>query len=275
MARLQRLPRSCVRRVTSDPVIHPSAIIDPGAELDADIEVGPYAVIGPEVQIGAGTRIGPHAVLRGPTTLGRDNRVFQFASVGEDPQDKKYGGEPTRLVMGDRNIVRECATLHRGTAQDRGETRIGDDNLLMAYCHVAHDCIIGDRVILSNNASLGGHVQVQDWAILGGFSIVHQFCQIGAHAFSAMGSVIAKDVPPFVLVDGHPAVPRGVNTEGLKRRDFSDDDIMAIRRCYRLLYLSGLKLAEASEQIRTQSLEYPVLTQLAEFLEQSTRSILR
>jgi len=256
-------------------LIHATAVVDAGAELDSGVEVGPYAVIGPRVRIGRGSRIGPHVVLRGPTDLGEDNRIFQFASVGEDPQDKKYHGEETRLTIGARNVIRESATIHRGTAQDRGETLIGDDNLFMAYTHVAHDCVIGNQVIMANAASLGGHVVIGDWAILGGFTIVHQFCHIGTHSFSAMGSVIGKDVPPYVTIDGHPAVPRGINTEGLRRRGFSTDAITAIRRAYRLLYLAGNKLDEAVAAMRAIAVDHPEVGALAEFVANSSRSIVR
>ncbi|MCF7989668.1 MAG: acyl-ACP--UDP-N-acetylglucosamine O-acyltransferase [Thiohalocapsa sp.] len=256
-------------------MIHPSAVIDPSASLAADVEVGPFAVIGPDVTIGRGSRIGPHTVIRGPSEIGEENRIFQFASIGEDPQDKKYAGERTRLVMGDRNVVRESATIHRGTLQDKTETRIGSDNLFMAYTHVAHDCVIGNNVIMANAASLGGHVEIADWAILGGFTIVHQFCRIGAHSFSAMGAVIGKDLPPFVTVGGHPAVPRGVNAEGLRRRHFSAELIAAIRRAYRLLYMSGLKLSEALEEIRVLAKTHPELGCLADFVADSSRSIVR
>lgn len=256
-------------------MIHPTAVVDPSAQLDDDVEVGPFAIIGADVIIGRGTRIGPHALVRGPTEIGRDNRVFQFASVGEDPQDKKYGGERTRLKIGDRNVVRESATIHRGTVQGGGETCIGNDNLFMAYTHVAHDCIIGDQVILANAASLGGHVVIEDWAILGGFTIVHQFCRIGAHSFSAMGSVVSKDVPPYVTIDGHPAVPRGINSEGLKRRQFSSEQISAIRRAYRLLYLSNLKLDEATRALQTLAQAEPVVGLITDFLGASARSIVR
>ena len=256
-------------------LIHPSAIIDAGAELGAGVEVGPFAVIGPRVRIGDGCRIGPHAVVMGPTRMGRDNHIYQFASVGEAPQDKKYAGEETWLELGERNVVREYATLHRGTTQDRGVTRIGGDNLLMAYTHVAHDCEIGDHVILANAASLGGHVQIADWAILGGFTIVHQFCRIGAHAFCAMGSVVTKDVPTYVTIGGHPAEPRGINSEGLKRCGYADETVQAIKRAYRLLYLSGLKLDEAVAQIRTLAAQTPELVALADFVVASRRSIVR
>ncbi|MFD2111256.1 acyl-ACP--UDP-N-acetylglucosamine O-acyltransferase [Thiorhodococcus fuscus] len=256
-------------------MIHPSALVDPGAELDSSVEVGPFAVIGPGVQVGAGTRIGPHVVVRGPTRIGRDNHIFQFASVGEDPQDKKYGGEPTLLEMGDRNQVREFVTLHRGTEQDQGVTRIGDDNLFMAYSHVAHDCRIGDQVIMANAASLGGHVEVQDWAILGGFTIVHQFCRIGAHSFCAMGSVLTRNVPPYVTVGGHPAEPHGINSEGLRRRGYTPDAVQAIKRAYRALYMSNLKLDEAIERIRTMVESQPELAILADFLAATNRGVVR
>jgi len=256
-------------------LIHPTAVVDPSAHFDSDVEVGPYAIIGADVRVGRGSRIGPHAILRGPTVIGRNNQIFQFASVGEDPQDKKYGGEPTTLTIGDRNVVRESATIHRGTVQGDGETRIGNDNLFMAYSHVAHDCVIGDRVIMANAASLGGHVVVEDWAILGGFTIVHQFCRIGAHSFSAMGSVIGKDVPPYITIDGHPAVPRGINSEGLKRRQFSSEQISAIRRAYRILYLSNLKLDEARQALAELAEAQPVIAAMVDFLSASGRSIVR
>lgn len=256
-------------------MIHPTAVVDPSAQLDENVEVGAYTIIGADVAIGRGTRIGPHALVRGPTEIGRDNRVFQFASVGEDPQDKKYGGERTRLTIGDRNVVRESATIHRGTVQGCGETRIGNDNLFMAYSHVAHDCIIGDQVIMANAASLGGHVVIEDWAILGGFTIVHQFCRIGAHSFSAMGSVVSKDVPPYVTIDGHPAVPRGINSEGLKRRQFSSEQISSIRRAYRVLYLSNLKLDEATRALEVLAQDRPVVGLITAFLSASARSIVR
>ena len=256
-------------------MIHPSAAIDPGARLAAGVDVGPFAVIGAGVEIGEGTRVGPHTVIRGPTRIGRDNRIFQFASVGEDPQDMKYGGEETRLEIGDRNQIRECATLHRGTVQDQGVTRVGDDNLFMAYTHVAHDCRIGNHVIMANAASLGGHVEIQDWAILGGFTIVHQFCRLGAHSFCAMGSALSKDVPPYVTVGGQPAAPHGINSEGLRRRGFSPAAIAAIKRAYRALYLAGLKLDEALERIGGLAAEVPEVAALAAFVAERGRGIVR
>jgi UDP-N-acetylglucosamine acyltransferase len=254
-------------------LIHPTAVIDPGAELDTGVEIGPFVVIGPGVRIGRGTRIGPHAVLRGPTEIGADNRIFQFASVGEDPQDKKYGGERTRLEIGDRNQIREFVTLHRGTVQDAGVTRIGNDNLFMAYTHVAHDCRVGDGVVMANAASLAGHVDVDDWAILGGFTIIHQFCRIGAHCFAAMGSVISRDVPPFVLVSGHPAEPRGINSEGLRRRGYDSAGIAQIKNGYRALYKEGRRLEESIAEMR--SMGSPEVDLLADFVAASTRGFVR
>lgn len=256
-------------------MIDPRAVVDPAAELDEGVSVGPFTVIGAGVQIGAGTQVGSHVVIKGQTTIGRDNKVFQFASVGEDPQDKKYAGEQTRLEIGDRNTIREFTTIHRGTAQDKGVTSVGSDTLLMAYAHVAHDCHIGDNVIMANGASLGGHVRVDDWAILGGFSTVHQFCRIGAHSFAGMGSAISKDVPPYVLLGGAPTRARGINIEGLQRRGFDTDSIAAIKRAYRKIYLSGMSLADATREVRAMSGDYEVLVPLAEFLEQEGRSILR
>ncbi len=256
-------------------MIDSRAVIDPSAELDEGVSVGPFSIIGPGVKIGRGTQIGPHVVINALTTIGVDNRIYQFASVGADPQDKKYAGEPTRLEIGDRNHIREFASVHRGTAQDAGVTRIGSDNLLMAYTHVAHDCQIGDRVILANAASLGGHVHIADYAILGGFTIVHQFSHIGAHSFCAMGSVITQDVPPYVTVGGHPAKPHGINSEGLRRRSFSDDSIQSIKRGYRLLYKSQLKLTEAAQALRELALQCPEVGRMAAFIDQSTRGIIR
>lgn len=253
--------------------IHPTAVIEPGAELDAGVEIGPYAVIGPRVSIGFGSRVGPHAVIRGPTSIGSNNRIFQFASVGEDPQDKKYGGEETFLRIGDGNVIREYATLHRGTVQDEGVTRIGNANLFMAYSHVAHDCRIGDNVVMANAASLAGHVEVQDWAILGGFTIVHQFCRIGAHCFCAMGSVVTKDVPPYLIVGGHPAEPRGINAEGLRRREVDSEAIQQLRSAYRMLYMSNRKLEEAVVAMR--ALGNGRVDQLANFVADRSRSIVR
>ena len=256
-------------------MIHPTAIVDESARLGEGVRIGPYSVIGPGVEIGDGCEIGSHVVVARNTRMGRGNKIFQFASVGEDPQDKKYAGEETWLEIGDHNVIREYATLHRGTVQDGGVTRIGSHNLLMAYTHVAHDCRIGDHTILANAASLGGHVEVHDWAILGGFTLVHQFTRVGAHSFSAMGSAIGKDVPPYVMVDGRPAAPRGINHEGLRRRGFTDEEIGAIKRAYRRLYRSGLRLEAAREEIRSMAREIRVLEVMARFLENPARSIVR
>lgn len=258
-----------------DELIDPRAVIDPSAELDANVSVGPFAVIGAGVRIGSGTRIGPHVVIRGETRIGRDNQIFQFSSIGEDPQDKKYAGEPTRLEIGDRNRIREFCSIHRGTVQDGGVTRIGDDNLLMAYCHVAHDCLVGSHTVMANAASMAGHVRLDDWAILGGFTIVHQFCRIGAHSFTAMGSAIAKDVPPFVTIGGHPAKPYGINSEGLRRRGFDSQQISRIKRAYKTLYTAGLRLEDAILQIEDSCRECQEIQTFAQFLRASERSIVR
>ena len=257
------------------PLIDPRAVIDPQAELGEGVSVGPFSVIGAGVEIGEGTQIGPHVVIKGPTRIGRENRIYQFASVGEDPQDKKYAGEPTRLEIGDRNVIRECATLHRGTVQDQGVTHIGSDNLFMAYIHVAHDCVIGDHIIMANGASLGGHVHIGDWAILGGFTMVHQFGRIGAHSFCGMGSAINMDLPPFVTVSGQPAAPHGINSEGLRRRGFTAEEIQQIKRAYKLIYKSKLRLEEAQAEIGLMLAETPCLSILHEFLSHSGRGILR
>lgn len=256
-------------------LIDSRAVIDPKAELEEGVSVGPFSVIGADVTIAAGTVIGPHVVINGPTHIGKDNHIYQFASVGEDPQDKKYAGEPTVLEIGDRNVVREFATLHRGTVQDQGVTRIGNDNLLMAYIHVAHDCVLGNHTILANAASLGGHVLIEDHAILGGFSKVHQFCRIGAHSFSGMGSAINMDLPPYVMVAGQPTKPHGINREGLSRRGFSQEAIKQIKRAYKIIYHSGYRLDEARKALEQLVSETPELKILAEFLSHSGRGILR
>jgi UDP-N-acetylglucosamine acyltransferase len=235
--------------------IHPSAIVDTGAELAADVEVGPYAVIGPQVVLGEGTTVGPHAVIEGPTRIGRHNRIHAHATLGGAPQDKKYRGEPTRLEVGDGNTFRECVTVNRGTVQDGGVTRIGHDNWVMAYVHIAHDCLVGDHTILANTTNLAGHVQIGDWVILGGCSQVHQFCKIGAHAMTGVSTVVLHDIPPFVMASGNTAQAHGMNTEGLRRRGFSAPSLAALRQAYKTLYRSGLTLQQArealSEQVRT------------------------
>ena len=255
--------------------IHPTAQVAPGAELGDGVEVGAYAVIGPDVQVGANTRIGPHAVVQGPARIGADNVIFQFASVGSAPQDKKYKGEPTRLEIGDRNVIRECVTLNRGTTKDQGVTRIGNDNLFMAYAHVAHDCQVGNQCVLANNATLGGHVHLGDWVIMGGLSAIHQFCKVGAHAFIANNAAVTRDVPPYVMTVGQPAAAHSVNSEGLKRRGFTPEQIRNIRNAFRLLYRSGLKLADATAQLEALAQEQPELKLIVEFLPTSTRSIVR
>jgi UDP-N-acetylglucosamine acyltransferase len=255
--------------------IHPTAVVSPQAVLAEDVEIGAYAVIGDGVEIGARTRIAPHAVVQGPTRLGADNLVFQFASVGSAPQDKKYRGEPTRLEIGERNVIRECVTLNRGTSKDEGVTRIGSDNLFMAYSHVAHDCLVGSQCVLANSATLGGHVHLGDWIIMGGFSGIHQFCKVGAHAFIANNAAVTRDVPPYVMAVGQPAVAHSVNAEGLKRRGFTPPQIRNIRNAFRVLYRSGLKLADAASQLEALAKEQPEIRPIVEFLPLSTRSILR
>lgn len=230
-------------------IIHPTAIVDPKAELAASVSVGPYAVIGADVRIGEGTTIGAHCTIEGPTTIGRDNRIFQFASLGAAPQDMKYRGEPTELVIGDRNTIREFCTFNRGTAQDAGVTRVGHDNWIMAYVHLAHDVQLGDRIILANNATLAGHVHVGDWAIIGGLTGVHQFSRIGAHAMVGFGSHVSQDVPPFMTVAGNPLAVHGFNVEGLRRRGFSAERIALVKQMHRLLYRRGLTLEQAKMEI--------------------------
>jgi UDP-N-acetylglucosamine acyltransferase len=255
--------------------IHPTALVAPEAELGEDVEVGAYAIVGAGVVVGANTRIGAHAVLEGPARLGADNQIFPFASVGSAPQDKKYKGEPTRLEIGDRNVIREFVTLNRGTTKDEGVTRIGDDNLFMAYAHVAHDCRVGSQCVLANNATLGGHVHVDDWVIMGGLSAVHQFCKVGAHAFIANNAAVTRDVPPYIMAVGQPAAAHSVNSEGLKRRGFTPEQIRNLRNAFRLLYRSGLKLADATAQLAAIAEEQPEVRAIVEFLPRSTRSIVR
>jgi UDP-N-acetylglucosamine acyltransferase len=256
-------------------VIDPRAVIAPDAVLEDDVAVGPFAIIGAGVRIGAGSWIGPHAVVNGPTTLGRENKVFQFASIGDAPQDKKYRGEPTRLEVGDRNVFREFCSVNRGTAGGREVTKIGDDNLFMAYSHVAHDCIIGSNCVMSNCTALAGHVELGDWVILSGYAGIHQFCKVGSHSFLANNAAVTRDVPPYLLVAGTPAEPKGVNSEGLKRRGFSQQQIVNIRNAYRLLYRSGLKLAAATEQLQALATDQPELQPFVQFLAASERSIVR
>lgn len=254
---------------------HPTALIHPNARLADDVRVGAYSIIGEHVEIGAGTTVGPHVVITGHTRIGVNNQIFQFCSLGEVPQDKKYAGEPTRLEIGDNNVIRECCTFNIGTVQDVGVTRMGNDNWVMAYVHVAHDCQVGNNVIFANSTQLAGHVVIDDYAILGGFTGVHQFCQIGAHVMTAVGTVLLHDIPPYVKVSGSPAAPHGINSEGLKRRGFSSTSVMAIKRAYKTLYRSGLTLEEAKLGIGEQLAEYPELKILSDFLNRSQRGIVR
>jgi UDP-N-acetylglucosamine acyltransferase len=255
--------------------VHAQALVDSKAKLDSSVSVGPFSFIGPDVEIGAGTVIGPHVVIRGPTRIGCDNRIHPFASLGGEPQDKKYAGEPTTLEIGDRNSIFESVTLNRGTAQDKGTTRIGNDNWLMAYIHIAHDCILGDNIIMANNATLAGHVDIEDWAILGGFSKIHQFVRLGAHCFTGMNVDITRDVPPYVMVSGTPVEPHGINSEGLKRRGFTTEQLRNIKNAYRVLYRSDLRLEEALQQLKTLGETQPEVAMMARFLEKSERSITR
>ncbi len=259
--------------------IHATALVDPRAELDASVAVGPYAVIGPHVKVGAGTTIGAHCVIEGHTTIGRDNRIFQFASLGAAPQDKKYAGEPTQLLVGDRNTVREFCTFNTGTAQDSGITRIGNDNWVMAYVHIAHDCQVGDQTILANNATLAGHVHLGDWAIIGGLTGVHQFVKIGAHVMAGFASAVTQDVPPFMTVDGNPLAVRGFNAEGLRRRGFTPARLAAVKQMHRLLYRQGKTLEDASREIAALAADMPDakadVEMMSAFLAGVTRGIVR
>ena len=255
--------------------IHKTAIVDRGAKLGANVSVGPYTVIDGDVEIGEGTSIGSHNVITGHTRIGRENRIFHFCSIGEANQDKKYQGEPTRLEVGDRNTIREYVTLNRGTAQDRGVTRVGSDNWIMAYCHVAHDCEVGDNTVFANHATLAGHVDIGDWTILGGFVGVHQFVKVGSHVMAGIASVVTQDVPPFVMVAGNPTAPFGINAEGLKRRGFTPEAIAALKKAYKTLYKSGLTLADAKSEIERQEGAAPEVRALLDFLAGSKRGIVR
>ncbi len=255
--------------------IDPRAVVSPKAELAADVTIGAYSVIGDGVRIGAGTWVGPHAVIVGDTTLGAGNKVFQFASIGDAPQDLKYAGEPTRLVIGDRNVFREFTSMNRGTAQGGGVTTIGSDNLFMSYTHVAHDCHVGNRCVMANYATLGGHVYLGDWVIMGGYSGIHQFTKVGAHAFLGNNAAVTRDVPPYLMVVGSPAVPHSINSEGLKRRGFTPEQIRNLKNAYRILYRSELKLADAVTQLTERVSTQPELKLLVDFIGDSTRSIVR
>lgn len=261
------------------PSIHPTAVVDPGAELHESVQVGPYAVIGNQVRIGAGSVVGAHAVIEGPTTIGCDNRLHPFCSIGGAPQDKKYAGEQTSLQIGDGNTIREYVTINRGTVQDGGVTRVGHDNWIMAYVHIAHDCVVGDHTIFANTTNLAGHVHIGDWVILGGNSQVHQFCKIGAHAMTGTGSIVLQDIPPYVMASGNPLATHGVNAEGLRRRGFGADEIATIRRAYKVLYRQGLSLAEARDALQqmadSDAMQARCITPLLEFLAGVTRGIAR
>ncbi|MGH1441090.1 MAG: acyl-ACP--UDP-N-acetylglucosamine O-acyltransferase [Cellvibrionaceae bacterium] len=259
--------------------IHSSAIIDPSATLADDVQVGPFSIIGPNVEIASGSVIESHVVIKGPSVIGRNNHIYQFSSIGESTPDLKYNGEPTRLVIGDNNTIREGVTIHRGTVQDRSETTIGDHNLIMAYAHVGHDSVIGNHCILVNNAALAGHVHIGDWAILGGFTLVHQYCHIGAHCFTGMGSAIGKDVPAYMMVAGAPAEAKTINAEGLARRGFTKESIRMLQKAFKLIYRQGLTLVEAIDELEKLSLTSPdnqaVIRFLIDSLNSSTRGIVR
>lgn len=256
-------------------MIHSTAIIDPTARIAANVQIGPWTVIGANVEIGEGTWIGPHVVIQGPTKIGKDNKIFQFSSIGEIPQDKKYRGEETFLEIGDRNTIREFCTFNRGTAQDNSITRVGNDNLFMAYVHIAHDCIVGNSNIFANNASLAGHVIIDNHVILSGFSGVFQACRVGAHSFICMGSLVDKDVPPFVKVSGDHAKPFGLNTVGMKRFGFTEETILALRRAYKVIYRQGLTVRQALEELNTMAKDYQEISLFIDFLQTSERGIVR
>lgn len=256
-------------------MIHPSAVIDPSAIIGENVSIGPFCVIGADVEIGEGCVLNSHVVMQGPTVLGKNNHIFQFATVGEATPDLKYKGEKTRLVMGDNNVIREGVTIHRGTVQDRGETTIGNNNLIMAYAHIGHDCVVGNHTILVNNAALAGHVVVGDWAILAGYALVHQFCQIGAHSFCGMGAAVNKDVPAYVTVFGNPAEAKAINAEGLKRRGFSTEAIAAIRKAYKIVYRSGRTLADAQSDLAALAHAFPEVAVFVDSVNNATRGIVR
>ncbi|MDO9393671.1 MAG: acyl-ACP--UDP-N-acetylglucosamine O-acyltransferase [Methylotenera sp.] len=255
--------------------IHPTAIIDATAELDTSVEIGPYSIVGANVKIDAGTRVAGHVIINGPTVIGKNNHIFQYSSLGEAPQDKKYKDEPTLLEIGDNNTIREFCTFNRGTIQDKGTTKIGNDNWIMAYVHIAHDCQIGNHTIFANNTSLAGHVDIDDYAILGGFTLIHQFCKVGSHVITAVGSVVFKDIPPYVTAAGYDAKPHGINAEGLKRRGFSTESILQIKRAYKALYRNGLTLDEAKIELAAMQKTTPEIGLLTDFLKISTRGIVR
>ncbi|MBL8515576.1 MAG: acyl-ACP--UDP-N-acetylglucosamine O-acyltransferase [Betaproteobacteria bacterium] len=255
--------------------IHPTAIVNPSAKLADGVSVGPYSVIDAHVEIGANTTIGAHNIITGHTVIGEENRIFHFASIGEANQDKKYKGEPTRLIIGDRNTIREYVSINRGTIQDTGVTTVGDDNWIMAYVHIAHDCVVGNRTTIANSTQLAGHVHIGDWATLGGFTGVHQFVRIGAHVMTGVASVVLQDIPTYIMVGGNPLAPYGVNSEGLKRRGFTPEGIAALKRAYKTLYKAGLSFADAKAALRAEAAGSEEVAALADFLETSTRGIVR
>ncbi len=256
-------------------MIHPTAVIDSSAELADDVEISPYVIIGPKVTIGSGTWIGPHVVIQGPTTIGCDNKIYQFSSIGEVPQDKKYDNEDTQLIIGDRNVIREFCTFNRGTSQDIGKTVLGNDNWIMAYVHLAHDCIVGNHTIFANGTTLAGHVIIDDYVILGGFSLIHQFCHIGKYAFTGMGTAVGKDIPPYVMAMGAPAIPRGINREGLKRHQYDKESISRIKEAYRILYRSDLAFKEAVTKLKQEYADFEEIQELINFCDTSKRGIIR
>jgi UDP-N-acetylglucosamine acyltransferase len=256
-------------------LIDSRAIVDPKAKLAADVQVGPWSIIGPDVEIGSGCVIASHCVIKGPTTIGRNNRIFQFSSVGEDTPDMKYRGEATRLQIGDDNVIREGVTIHRGTVQDKGVTIIGNNNLIMAYAHIGHDSVVGNHTIFVNNASLAGHVEVGDWAILSGYTLVHQFCKIGPHAFTGMGTAVGKDIPAYVVVNGSPAEAKGINIEGLKRRGFTAEEINTLRNAYKIVYRQGKTVDEALPLLQELLGECAQVQNFIDSLNSSTRGIVR
>jgi len=259
--------------------IHPTAIIDPSADIAEGVEISPYVIIGADVSIGTGTWIGPHTVIQGPTTIGQDNKFFQFSSIGEVPQDKKFDDttdrDKTELIIGDRNVIREFCTFNRGTSQDLGKTVLGDDNWIMAYVHLAHDCIVGNHTIFANGTTLAGHVTIDDHVILGGFSLIHQFCHIGKYAFTGMGTAVGKDIPPYVMAMGAPAAPRGINREGLKRHEYSKESIGRIKDAYRILYRSDRSFKEAISKLKDTYIDIPEIDELITFCEKTERGIIR
>jgi len=255
--------------------IHPTALVDPAAQLADDVEIGAFSLVGPKVTIGSGSWIGPHVVVTGRTTIGERTRIFQFASIGEEPQDKKYAGQDTELIIGDDNTIRELCTFSRGTVEGGGKTIIGNNNWIMACVHIAHDCILGDNIIMANNASLAGHVNVGNWAILSGYSLIHQFCDVGEHSFTSFASHVNQSIPPYVTVSGEKARAKGVNTEGLKRRGYTAEQVQQVRRAYKVLYRSGLPLEEARAQLEEMAREHDEIKPLVEFLEKTTKSFIR